>query len=100
MELVAQASTGREAIEQFRLHQPDVTLMDPQMPGMNGIEAMTRIRSGFPNARIIALTTYAGDVQVKRALQAGPGALERPPRGWLLETARAVHAGQRQIPRR
>ena len=69
MELVAQASTGQEAIEQFRLHQPDVTLMDLQMPGMNGIEAMIGIRSEFPNARIIVLTTYAGDVQVARALK-------------------------------
>jgi CheY-like chemotaxis protein len=71
MELVAQASTGQEAIEQFRLHQPDVTLMDLQMPGMNGIEATIGIRSEFPNARIIVLTTYAGDVQAMRALKAG-----------------------------
>ena len=71
MELVAQASTGREAIEQFRLHQPDVTLMDLQMPDMSGIEAIIAIRSEFPNARIIVLTTYLGDVQVMRALKAG-----------------------------
>jgi DNA-binding NarL/FixJ family response regulator len=100
MELVAQASTGPEAIEQFRLHQPDVTLMDLQMPGMNGIEAMIVIRSEFPNARIIVLTTYAGDVQVTRALKAGARAyiLKGRLAGELLETIRAVHAGQRRIP--
>jgi len=100
MELAAQASTGLEAIEQFRLHQPDVTLMDLQMPGMNGIEAMIGIRSEFPNARIIVLTTYAGDVQVTRALKAGARAyiLKGRLAGELLETIRAVHAGQRRIP--
>ena len=99
MELVAQASTGQEAIEQFRLHQPDVTLMDLQMPGMNGIEAMIGIRSEFPNARIIVLTTYAGDVQVTRALKAGARAyiLKGRLAGELLETIRAVHAGQKRI---
>ena len=99
MELVAQASTGQEAIEQFRLHQPDVTLMDLQMPGMNGIEAMIVIRSEFPNARIIVLTTYAGDVQVTRALKAGARAyiLKGRLAGELLETIRAVHAGQKRI---
>ena len=100
MELVAQASTGPEAIEQFRLHQPDVTLMDLQMPGMNGIEAMIVIRSEFPNARIIVLTTYTGDVQVTRALKAGARAyiLKGRLAGELLETIRAVHAGQKRIP--
>ena len=99
MELVAQASTGQEAIEQFRLHQPDVTLMDLQMPGMNGIEAMIGIRSEFPNARIIVLTTYAGDVEVTRALKAGARAyiLKGRLAGELLETIRAVHAGQKRI---
>ena len=71
MELVAEASTGREALEQFRKHRPDITLMDLQMPEMNGIEAMTAIRGEFPDARIILLTTYAGDAQVSRALKAG-----------------------------
>ena len=100
MELVAQASNGREAIEQFRLHQPDVTLMDLQMPDMGGIEAMIGIRSEFPNARIIVLTTYSGDIQVTRALKAGArayilkGHLGRE----LLETIRAVHGGQKRIP--
>ena len=71
MQLVAEASTGREAVEEFRAHRPDVTLMDLQMPDMNGIEAIIAIRGEFPNARIIVLTTYAGDVQVVRALKAG-----------------------------
>jgi len=100
MEVVAQASTGREAIEQFRLHQPDVTLMDLQMPDMGGVEAMIGIRSEFPNARIIVLTTYSGDVQVTRALKAGARAyiLKGRLAGELLETIRAVHGGQKRIP--
>ena len=69
MSLVAEASNGREAIQQFRAHQPDVTLMDLQMPEMNGVDAMIAIRGEFPEARIIVLTTYAGDVQVLRAHQ-------------------------------
>ena len=71
MKLVAEASNGQEAIEKFRLHRPDVTLMDLQMPALNGIDAIIGIRSEFPDARIIVLTTYAGDVQVVRALKAG-----------------------------
>src|SRR5437016_11233379 len=71
MKLVAEASNGQEAIEKFRLHRPDVTLMDLQMPALNGIEAIIAIRSEFRNARIIVLTTYTGDVQVLRALKAG-----------------------------
>ena len=100
MELVAQASTGQEAIEQFRLHQPDVTLMDLQMPGMNGIEAIIAIRSEFPHARIIVFTTYAGDVQVVRALKAGARGylLKGNVHTDLLETIRAVHAGHKRIP--
>ena len=100
MELVAQASTGREAIEQFRRHEPDVTLMDLQMPGMNGIEAIIAIRSEFPSARIIVLTTYLGDVQVARALKAGARGyiLKSRLAGELFETIRAVHAGQKRIP--
>jgi DNA-binding NarL/FixJ family response regulator len=100
MKLVAEAADGQQAIEKFRLHKPDVTLMDLQMPSLNGIEAIIGIRSEFPNARIIVLTTYAGDVQVLRAIKAGA-------RGYvlkghvireLLDTIRAVHAGQRRIP--
>ena len=71
MELVAEASNGREALEQFRRHRPDITLMDLQMPEMSGIDAMSAIRGEFPDARIIVLTTHAGDVQVSRALKAG-----------------------------
>src|SRR5271165_4232537 len=98
MKLVAEASTGREALEQFRKHRPDVTLMDLQMPEMDGIEAMVAIRSEFPEARIIVLTTYKGDVQVLRALKAGARAylLKGLLRKELLETIRAVHAGQRR----
>ena len=94
------AGTGQEAIEQFRLHQPDVTLMDLQMPGMSGIEATIGIRSEFPNARIIVLTTYAGDVQATRALKAGARAyiLKGRLAGELLETIRAVHAGHKRMP--
>ena len=100
MELVAEASTGREALEQFRNHRPDITLMDLQMPDMDGIEAMVAIRDEFPEARIIVLTTYKGDVQVLRALKAGARAylLKGLLRKELLETIRAVHAGQKRIP--
>lgn len=100
MELVAQAATGREALEQFRRHRPDVTLMDLQMPDMSGIEAMIVIRSEFPNARIIVLTTYSGDVDVLRALRAGARGylLKGNVHTDLLEIIRAVHAGQRRVP--
>jgi DNA-binding NarL/FixJ family response regulator len=100
MELVAEASNGREAIELFRKHHPDVTLMDLQMPEMSGIDAMSAIRSEFPQARIIVLTTYAGDAQVFRALKAGARAflLKGLLRKELLDTIRAVHAGQRRLP--
>src|SRR5258705_10705602 len=100
MKLVAEASNGQDAIEKFRLHRPDVTLMDLQMPALNGIEAIIGIRSEFPNARIIVLTTYAGDVQGLRALKAGArgyilkGHVHRE----LLDTIRTVHAGQKRIP--
>lgn len=100
MELVAQASTGREAIEQFRLHRPDITLMDLQMPDIGGIEAIIAIRSEFPDARIIVLTTYDGDAQVARALKAGARGylLKGNVHTDLLETIRAVHAGRKRIP--
>jgi DNA-binding NarL/FixJ family response regulator len=99
MTLVAEASNGREAVEQYRAHQPDITLMDLQMPEMNGLDAMIAIRSEFPDARIIILTTYSGDVQVLRAMKVGA-------RGYLLktlldkellETIRAVHAGKKTL---
>ena len=100
LKLVGEASTGVEAIEQFKKFRPDVTLMDLQMPEMSGIEAIIAIRSDFPNARIVVLTTYPGDAQVVRALRAGA-------RGYLLkghvnrdlaDVIRAVHAGQKRIP--
>jgi two-component system, NarL family, response regulator len=99
MTLVGEAANGREAIDQFRQHRPDVTLMDLQMPEMTGIEAMTAIREEFPEARIILLTTYAGDVQVLRAIKAGAS-------GYLLKSTlihemlaaiRAVHAGRKAL---
>jgi DNA-binding NarL/FixJ family response regulator len=100
MKLVAEASNGQDAIEEFRLHRPDVTLMDLQMPALSGIESIIGIRSEFPNARIIVLTTYAGDVQVLRALKAGARGylLKGNVRKELLDTIRAVHAGQKRIP--
>lgn len=100
MKLIAEASNGQEAIESFRLHRPDVTLMDIQMPGLNGIEAINRIQSEFLDARIIVLTTYTGDAQVVRALRAGARAyiLKGHVHRELLETIRAVHAGQKKIP--
>jgi DNA-binding NarL/FixJ family response regulator len=100
MKLVAEASNGQEAIDKFRLLRPDVTLMDLQMPDMSGIEAIIRIHSEFPNARIVVLTTYTGDAQVLRALKAGARAyiLKGHVHRELLETIRAVHAGQKRIP--
>lgn len=100
MELVGEASNGHEAIELFRQHRPDVTLMDLQMPEMGGIDALSAIRAEFPEARIIVLTTYAGDVQVFRALKAGARAflLKGLLRKELLDTIRAVHAGQKRLP--
>jgi DNA-binding NarL/FixJ family response regulator len=100
MKLIAEASNGQEAIDKFRVHRPDVTLMDLQMPALTGIEAIIGIRSEFPNARIIVLTTYTGDVQVLRALKAGARAyiLKGNVHRELLDTIRAVHAGQKRIP--
>ena len=100
MKLVAEASNGAQAITEFKKHRPDVTLMDLQMPEMSGIEATIAIRGDFPNARIIVLTTYPGDVQVVRALKAGARAylLKDQVNTDLPEVIRAVHAGQRRIP--
>lgn len=99
MKIVAEASSGHEAIEQFRKHKPDITLMDLQMPDGNGIDAMISVRSEFPHARFIVLTTYSGDVQVSRALKAGARGflLKSLLRKELLDTIRAVHAGQKRI---
>jgi DNA-binding NarL/FixJ family response regulator len=100
MKLVAEASNGEEAVESFRLYRPDVTLMDLQLPGVNGIEATNRILSEFPDARIIVLTTYSGDAQVLRALRAGARAyiLKGHVHRELLETIHTVFAGRKRIP--
>lgn len=100
MKLVAEASNGDEAVESFRLYRPDVTLMDLQLPGVNGIEAINLILSEFPDARIIVLTTYTGDAQVLRALRAGARAyiLKGHVHRELLETIHTVHAGRKRIP--
>ncbi len=99
MSVVAEAADGREAIQQFRALHPDVTLMDLQMPEMNGLDAMISIRGEFPEARIIVLTTYTGDVQARRALQAGARAylLKNSLHKDLLGTIRAVHAGRKTL---
>ena len=99
LKLVAEAANGREAIQQFRTHRPDVTLMDLEMPEMSGLDAIRAIVGEFPDARIIVLTTYAGDVKVLRALKAGAcgyllkEALHRE----VLESIRAVHAGKKAL---
>jgi DNA-binding NarL/FixJ family response regulator len=100
MEVIAEASNGKESVEKFRTHRPDVTLMDLQMPGLSGIDAIARIRSEFPEARIIVLTTYSGDSQVLGALRAGARAylLKAHVHRELPEIIRAVHAGQKRIP--
>ena len=99
MKLVAQASSGLEAIQQFRTHRPDITLMDLQMPEMNGLDAIIAILGEFPEARIIVLTTYGGDVQVLRALKAGARGylLKNTLHKNLLETIRAVHSGKKSL---
>jgi DNA-binding NarL/FixJ family response regulator len=99
MELIGEASNGREALDLFRKFHPDITLMDLQMPEMNGIDAIGAIRGEFPDARIIVLTTQPGDVQVSRALKAGARAylLKGMLRKELLDTIRAVHGGQKRL---
>jgi DNA-binding NarL/FixJ family response regulator len=100
MLVVGEATNGQEAIEAFRVHRPDVTLMDLQMPGINGIDAIVAIRREFPDARFVVLTTYHGDVQALRALKAGAMAylLKNMLREELINTIRVVHAGRRFIP--
>ncbi len=100
MLLVAEANDGKEAIELFRVHQPDITLMDLQMPAMSGIEAITVIRKDFPDARFIVLTTYSGDAQATRAFKAGASGylLKNMLRKELIETIRSVHSGKKRIP--
>ena len=101
MTLVAQAANGREAIQQFRTHRPDVTLMDLQMPEMNGLDALIAIRTEFPDARVIVLTTYEGDVHILRALKAGAQGylLKNTLHSELLQTIRAVQAGSEPVAR-
>lgn len=100
MQLVAEASTGHEAIQGFRKHQPDVTLMDVRMPDMGGIDALLAIRTEFANARVIMLTTFEGDAEIQRALEAGALGymLKSMPRKQLVDMIRKVHAGKKQIP--
>lgn len=99
MQLVAEASNGIEAVRQFRVHKPDITLMDLQMPEMGGLDAIMSIRGEFPAARIIVLTTYSGDVQVLRALKAGAHAylLKNTLHKDLADTIRAVYAGKKTL---
>jgi DNA-binding NarL/FixJ family response regulator len=99
MEVVAEAANGREAIAQFRVHRPDITLMDIQMPELNGLDAIGAIRGEFPEARIIVLTTYTGDVQALRAIKAGARGylLKNALHKELLDTIRAVHAGRKAL---
>jgi len=100
MQVVAEAGTGLEALEEFRKHCPDITLMDLRMPDMNGIDAMIAILNDFPKARFIVLTTYSGDVEIVRALRAGAQAylLKGHLRKELFDTIRMVHDGRRRIP--
>jgi len=100
MELVAEAFNGREAIEKFRLHRPDVTLMDLRLPDMSGVDAITAIRREFNRAHIVMLTTFDGDADIRRALEAGAQGylLKSMPRSELLDTIRKVHGGKRYVP--
>jgi DNA-binding NarL/FixJ family response regulator len=100
MVLVSQAANGAEAIQQYRDHQPDVTLMDLRLPDLSGIDAMIAIRAEFPAARIIMLTTFEGDIEVQRALEAGARGylLKNMPPSELVEAIRQVHAGKKRIP--
>jgi len=99
MFMAGEASNGREAIQQFRVLHPDITLMDLQMPEMNGLDALIAIRNEFPDAKVIVLTTYAGDVQILRALKAGAQAylLKSTLHKELLQTIRSVHAGKKAL---
>jgi len=100
MVLVGEAATGGEAIQQFKEHVPDVTLLDLRLPDMSGIDVLIAIRSEFPEARLVMLTTFEGDVEVQRALQAGARGylLKNMPPSELLDVIRQVHAGKKRIP--
>lgn len=100
MVLVAQASNAQEALQQFRKHHPDVTLMDLRLPGQSGIDAMIELRMEFPEARVVILTTFEGDVEIQRALMAGARGyiLKSMPTKELVDVIRQVHAGKKKIP--
>jgi DNA-binding NarL/FixJ family response regulator len=100
MTLVSQAASGNEGIQHFRLHQPDVTLMDLRLPDLSGIDAMIAIRSEFPEARVVMLTTFEGDVEIQRALEAGARGylLKSMPPAELVQVIRQVHSGKKRIP--
>jgi DNA-binding NarL/FixJ family response regulator len=100
MQVIGQAANGKDAIQEFKKHQPDVTLMDLRLPDMSGIDAMIAIRAEFPEARIILLTTFEGDVEIKRALEAGARGylLKSMPPKELVELIRQVYAGKKRIP--
>src|ERR1700730_12038256 len=100
MQLISQASSGTEAIQQYREHRPDVTLMDLRLPDLSGIDAMIAIRTEFPEARVVMLTTFEGDVEIHRALQAGARGylLKNMPPSEILDGIRQVHAGKKRVP--
>src|SRR5262249_11330223 len=100
MVLVSQPANGAEAIQQYRQHQPDVTLMDLRLPDLSGIDAMIAIRAEFPDARIIMLTTFEGDVEIQRALEAGARGylLKNMPPSELVQVIRQVSEGKKRIP--
>ena len=100
MQIVSQAPDGAEAIQLFRKHRPDITLMDLRLPGISGLDAMIAIRAEFPDARVIMLTTFEGDVEIQRALEAGARGylLKNMPPGELADVIRQVHAGKKRIP--
>lgn len=100
MSLVAEAASGGEAIQKYREHRPDVTLMDIRLPDMSGIDSLIAIRTEFPDARIMMLTTFEGDVEIQRSLEAGAKGywLKNTPPSELLEAIRQVHAGKKRIP--
>jgi DNA-binding NarL/FixJ family response regulator len=100
MHLVGEAANGREAIHGYREHRPDITLMDLRLPDIGGIDALVAIRTEFPNARVIMLTTFEGDAEIRRALEAGAQGymLKSMPRKQLVEMIRRVHAGKKCIP--